>query len=387
MSAAIRVGFNARGLADARMRGLTRYTVGLLRALSANDDVELVLFSSEDLAPVHLEGIRARVVTFSARRETLWNDDALPRMIRREGVSVFHAPADRGLPFRKSCPCVVTIHGWYEREQWRALFPSLKERCWYWKHEWINDHRANAVITVSETAREHLRRRGVKDERLHVTPLAAGPEFTSIASIADQAVLRAHRIDGPYVLYVGGYDRHKNVETLVQAFETADLPDHRLVIAAEHQWRYAELASDWRALRCHGRLRLIEAATDEVPALYRHAAMFVNPARAESFGLQLVEAMASGIPLLAAERGALPEVAGDAALYFDPDHVKGLADAMTNVAGDPALRATLRAKGVARARAFSWSRTADATMAVYRAVLARGHERPARSLATSSGTA
>jgi len=371
MSTTIRVGFNARVLADPPMRGLVRYTVGLLRALSSRDDVEIVLFSSHALVPAHLAGIRARVVTFPAPRELVWDDYTLPRMIRREGVSVFHAPADRGLPFLKACPYVVTVHGWYEREHWRELYPSLKGRGWYWKHEWMNDHRADAVLTVSQTARDQLQRRGMKSERIRVTPLAAGPEFTPSPSPGDDAVFRKHRIDRPYVLYVGGYDHGKNVETLVQAFDASDLADHLLVIVAAHQWRHAELAAAWSALPCVPRLRMIEVRTEDVPALYRHAAMFVNPARAEAFGLQLVEAMASGIPLIAAARGALPEVAGDAALYFEPDDVKGLAELMMRIRHETPLAAELREKGLARARQFSWSKTAEATLGVYRTVLGR----------------
>ena len=93
----VRIGFNARVLADSEVRGLSRYTVCLLKALSSLRGVELILFCKEQPASNHLADINARIVTFDAPREMLWNDVLLPRALKREGIDIFHAPADRGL--------------------------------------------------------------------------------------------------------------------------------------------------------------------------------------------------------------------------------------------------------------------------------------------------
>ena len=115
-------------------------------------------------------------------------------------------------------------------------------------------------------------------------------------------------------------------------------------------------------------LKLIEPLLSDIPSLYRQAQFFVNPSLWESFSFQLVEAMACGTPLLASDRTTIPEIAQDAALYFDPTNTSGLASLIERLAGDPALRLDLRNKGFTRVRDFSWDRTAEETIQIYREV-------------------
>ena len=344
----------------------------LLRALSGYDDVELVLFSREGPFSRHLEGIRAKIVTFEARRESLWNDWLLPRMIEREGVEVFHAPADRGLPIRKPCPMVVTVHASYERAHWRSLFPTAKRKVWYWKHEIANYWLADAVLTVSESTRNELiGMRAAPKHKLHRIYLGPSAEFHDRTCDSDGRVLKNHGIPRRFVLYVGGYDPWKNVSSLVQAFDRANLPEHALVIVAQKVREYTRLVQGWAKYECFPRLRLVEAEPEEIPAFYRGAELFVNPSLWESFSFQLVEAMACGTPILASNRKAIPEIAGDAALFFDPEDVEELARLMEDTVGDSALRHELRKKGLERVKAFSWKHTAEQTVRIYYAVVGR----------------
>src|SRR5262249_13846364 len=150
---------------------------------------------------------------------------------RHEQIDVFHAPADRGLPLRHACPMVVTVHGWYERLHWRSLFPTAKGRLWYWKNEVAHYLNANAVLTVSDTARNRLIAAGVAPgERIVSIPLAPDEMFTPAQSKSDVAILDRYGLREPYVLNVGGYDPWKNVGRVVQAFELCSLKDHLLVI-------------------------------------------------------------------------------------------------------------------------------------------------------------
>ena len=155
-SRVLRIGFNGAVLTNPEIRGLTRYTTQLLRALSQRDDVELFLFSPAEMDAAHLEGIRATPVVFSAPRETIWMDWALPRKVREMGMDVFHAPAERGIPLLKPCPLVLTIHNSYERTHWREVYPSLRQKLWYWKFEAVNYTRADVIITVSDVTRREL---------------------------------------------------------------------------------------------------------------------------------------------------------------------------------------------------------------------------------------
>lgn len=371
----IRVGFNARVLANPGTRGWTRYTSELLRALSNFDDLEMLLFTMEELQPEHLRGVRARVVRFGARRESMWSDWELPRVLREHGVDVFHAPADRGVPLIKPCPTVVTVHNSLERMRWREMFPSAKRRWWYWKNE-IANWTADAVITVSETTRRDLvRLRAARRGRVHAIHSGVSAEFRATPTERDEEVLRRHGIKVPYVLYVGGYDHHKNVDTLVRAFDVAGLLDYELVVVARRDARFYELAEEWQRLECAQRLRFVEMEDEDVPAAYRQAMCFVNPSQSEAFSFQVVEAMASGTPLLVADGSAMPEIAAEACALFDPTDVPGLAHLMREISANGGLRAEMRERGLIRSMDFSWERTAEATMDVYRLVFANTRRR------------
>jgi glycosyltransferase involved in cell wall biosynthesis len=332
----------------------------------------LFLFFSEEPVDAHLAGIDAEVIVMSASRETLWEAWTLPRAIRSNRIDVFHAPADRGLPLIKVSPSVVTVHDSYERAHWRSLFPTLKGRYWYWKNEIVNRARADAVITVSDTTKRELARLGVVPEgRIRRTHLAPALEFGPAPDSRDEEILREHAVTAPYFLYVGGYDERKNVDALVRAFDASRLATHQLVIVARKHGSFERLVAGWRALRCFDSLRLVESVDTDLPALYRRAQVFVNPSLWESFSFQTVEAMASGTPLLASNRKAIPEIAGDAAMYFDGGNISELAAAMERMAHDARLRDGLRARGLERVKQFSWSQTAQETMDVYVSILGR----------------
>ena len=363
-----RIGFNARCLEEPHTRGLSRYATCLLRQLSQSPDLELVLFAMNAPHAAHLRNIRARVVLFPGR-ETVWQETLLPESLRKERIDLFHALADRGLPCQKPCPFVVTVHDSYERAQWRELFPTLKQRAWYWKNELANRLRADAVLTVSDIARRDLIALGVAPEqriiRIH---LAASEEFRSEPAADDAEIVARRGVREPYVLYVGGYDRRKNVDALVRAFDKAQLRGHELVIIASRNRDYRAIEERWRTLECHARLRCLEVPVDELPAFYRRADLFVNPSLWESFSFQTVEAMASGTPLLASDRQAIPEIAGGAAELVDASDVDALAARMSALLADGTRRLELKTIGFARAAFFSWRKTADATLQVYRDV-------------------
>jgi glycosyltransferase involved in cell wall biosynthesis len=371
----VTIGFNARCLEEPHTRGLSRYTACLLRELSRRPDVRLVLFAMTPPHPTHLRNVRARVVCFPGR-DTIWQHWLLPRHLRAEGIDIFHAPADRGLPLSAPCPLVVTVHDTYERAHWRRLFPTAKQRGWYWANEAVNRVRADVVLTVSDATRQDLvRRHVVPRHRVETVHLAAADEFGADASPDDERRLAGHGIHRRYLLYVGGYDARKNVDVLVRAFDRANLPDHDLVIVARHDSRSAALVAGWRALACFSRLHTIEAANDDLPAFYRRADLFVNPSRWESFGLQTIEAMACGTPVLASNLAAIAEVAGGAAELVDSTGVEPLATRLRTLAHDAGRLAELRRRGAARAAEFSWRTTATLTLRAYNRALT-AHGRP-----------
>jgi glycosyltransferase involved in cell wall biosynthesis len=223
---------------------------------------------------------------------------------------------------------------------------------------------------VSDTAaRDLIGRHVAPAARLTRTYLAAADEFRAEPSPADAALVAGHGVREPYLLYVGGYDDRKNLDALVRAFDRL-AGDRQLVIVAQQRGNFPQMAARWRALGCRERLRCLELPAGDLPAFYRRALLFVNPSLWESFSFQTLEAMACGTPVIASNRTAIPEIAGDAAVLVDAADVDALAATMSALAGDAQRRAALRARGLQRAAEFSWPATADQTVQVYRRIVA-----------------
>jgi glycosyltransferase involved in cell wall biosynthesis len=172
--------------------------------------------------------------------------------------------------------------------------------------------------------------------------------------------------EGPIVLSVAQKRRYKRLDTLIRALPELD-PTIRLVLPGTPTPYEQELRALADELGVVDRLRLLDwISGDDLHGLYRAAAFFVLPSRIEGFGLPVLEAMRHGTPVACANRTALPEVAGDAALLFDPDDQAAVTDAMRRLLEDEDLRDRLVERGRDRTRLLSWDRTAAATLASYR---------------------
>jgi glycosyltransferase involved in cell wall biosynthesis len=228
------------------------------------------------------------------------------------------------------------------------------------------------VLTVSEfSAREIADAYGIPPDRITVAPLGVSPRFAH-ADAGMPADLPAD-VTPPYLLHVGDLHARRNLDVVVDALIAArrhlgELPA-QLVVAGVDRGPAAGLAAALAEAGLPEALVPLGAVSEErLHALYRHASALVYPSRYEGFGLPLVEAMASGTPVLASGAASIPEVVGDAAILLDPDDTSGWMDAIIRIVNDEALRARMAAAGTARAAAFTWARTARTTMSVYRRV-------------------
>jgi glycosyltransferase involved in cell wall biosynthesis len=228
---------------------------------------------------------------------------------------------------------------------------------------------ADRVIAISQAAREDMvATLGLDRARIDVTPLAVrhGPGGPR----AEEATLRAALDLGerPVVLCVSQKRSHKNLARLIDAVAGLDAV---LVLPGAPTEHELELRRRAQELGIADRVRFPEwLENDELEGLYGLAACFVLPSFEEGFGLPVLEAMARGVPVCCSDASSLPEVAGDAALLFDPHSAEAIRDAVARVLGDAGLAATLAERGRERAAAFTWRRTAEATVAVYRRALA-----------------
>jgi glycosyltransferase involved in cell wall biosynthesis len=308
--------------------------------------------------------------------------------VARRPLDLFFFPTNYTyFPMLTATPVIVAIHDATTALHPELIFPSARSRFFWRAKEWLSIRQARALVTVSENAKDAVARNlGVARERISVLPEAASPCFR--ARSLGRAEIERLRATGAspengYVLHVGGVSPHKNLPRLVRAFAAiARDPRHaqlRLVLAGDTGGQdvfYSSLAEVRELVereRLADRVVLTGYLEDELLALlYNGATALAFPSFNEGFGLPAVEAMASGTPVAASRAGSLPEVLGDAAVFFDPANEEEMTRVLRDIVENAGLRARLRDAGLARAREFSWDRAAEILIALFERTARRG---------------
>ena len=230
--------------------------------------------------------------------------------------------------------------------------------------------RASAIVTVSHsTRRDLLRLHGLAPERVTVVHEAASPVFRPIRDRATLDGIRVkYGLPDRFILYVGTIEPRKNLARLIDAFAQARAAGitHDLVCVGPYGWSSRDLAGriEQRGLSRHVHFTGY-VPFEDLPVIYNLGELFVFPSLYEGFGLPVVEAMASGTPVLTANTSSLVEIAGDGAETVDPMNTEALGDAIRSLLTDESRRRDLGERGRRRSGAFSWSQTAKDMLAVY----------------------
>jgi glycosyltransferase involved in cell wall biosynthesis len=309
--------------------------------------------------------------TSGALAKFVWEQHGVLRAARAAGVQAIHVPYF-GPPLRAPLPLIVTVHD--------LIMLALPEHRGplayrvYTRLALAGARRADLVLADSEATRRDLERfGGISPERVVVVPLGHDERLAELASAAELAAYRAARqLPGRFILYLGGFDARKNVPLLLRAAARAG--DWPVVIAGEPPPPRPPLYPDLRPAAAALGERLIwlgRVPETDKRLLYQAATVFCYPSRYEGFGLPVLEAMAAGTPVVAANATSVTEVAGDACELVPPDDEEALAAALTRLMTDDGRRADLRQRGRERARCFTWERTARETAAAYQRALAR----------------
>jgi glycosyltransferase involved in cell wall biosynthesis len=354
--------------------GVGRYTYSLIRELATIDrENEYILFQRrqrhENYEPPgpNFRSVEAEIPWFTLREQLL-----VPRLLARERLDLVHYP-HLTVPLSSATPFVVTIHdlNYLDREATarttrRGTLRHAILQAGY-RLELAKACRAQQIIAVSEHTRgEICRVMQVEPSRIAVTQEAADPPGSVEP---DPTVLARLGLDRPFFLYVGAAYPYKNLGRLIEAFARVE-GDFRLVLAGDQEDFAAELQQQVARLGLGKRVAFPGRVTDtELAALYDAALAYAFVSRREGFGLPALEAMAAGLPVVAARAGSLPEICGEAARYCDPTDIDSIAAALTEAATDEELRTRLVALGHRRAAEFSWRRTAEQTLDVYRSAL------------------
>ncbi|MCU0892881.1 MAG: glycosyltransferase [Rhodospirillales bacterium] len=363
----VKIYVNGRFLAQP-LTGVQRFALQIFKAIDGmtslgsqlNKEFSFEVLTPRDAIPPKFKNITARPV--GVLRSHLWDQLELPMYARsglllslcgagpvlhREHIvaihdaAIFANPRNFSLPYR-------AVHG--------ALAPALVRA-------------AKGLVTVSHFSRKELARYCPSTaKKMGIVPNGADH---ILADAADPAVLDAHHLRrGRYVLALGSLSPSKNIRLATAAIaELADL-DLRLVVAGGSSRVFSSCAVD----RGPGVVWLGRVSDGAVRALYENALCFVFPSLYEGFGIPSIEAMLCGCPVVASDIPALRETCGEAALYCDPHEPKSLAAQIRALACDPDLRSKLRTLGLARARGFSWNRSAELLLDTLREV--RGSSAP-----------
>jgi glycosyltransferase involved in cell wall biosynthesis len=272
------------------------------------------------------------------RRADLFHglNQRLPRMCLRRAVATFHD--------------LFVMTGEYSTPEFRVRFAAQARDA---------ANRADAIIAVSEfTKRQVVELLNVAPARVSVVP--HGTRALSYPAAAARE---------PVVLSVGAIQERKNTARLVEAFEALD-QGWRLVLAGSFGYGAERIRARIEGSPARERISVLGyVSPEDLAAWYARASIFAFPSLDEGFGMPVLEAMAAGAPLLASNRSAIPEVAGDAALLVDPDDAGALAAALRELSVNEELRSDLAARGRTRARLFTWERAVRETWRVYETVL------------------
>lgn len=361
--------------------GIGRYVTNLARALIpllAPEERLTVLYDPAHPPALPLTA-QVQLVPVPVTPFTLIQQAALPRLLRSLRANLYHS-AYYLMPYRPGVPTVLTVYDLIP-----LLFPAhstFRARLLFRWTTRLALRAARWVITISEaTRRDLLARFRLPTERVTAIPLAADPAFQPQPAAALDAIRIRYALPEQFLLYLGSNKPHKNLVRLVEALARAHGEGRgekregegragmTLVVAGAWDPRYPEARRRAETLGLGEVIRWLGPVPEaDLPALYSAATAFVFPSLYEGFGLPVLEAMACGTPVACSNTSSLPEVAGEAAVYFDPIVVSQLSEALRRVWEDAGLRTALRERGWQRAQAFSWRRAAEQTRQVYLAV-------------------
>jgi glycosyltransferase involved in cell wall biosynthesis len=366
----MRIAIDAHSV-GARLGGNETYAINLIEALAQIDQSnQYTLYVTRQPA---VERFTDRWPNFAVRL-TLPHTPlvriplTLSRELRRHPVDVLHVQYTAP-PFAP-CPIVTTIHDLafehlpetFNRRSWMQLRLTVRRTA----------RRAAQIITVSEYSRQDIvKTYGIDPEVITVTPEAAH----GFKQVTDEdrlsGVRKTYGIERDYILSLCSIQPRKNLVRLIEAYSLlrrlrpeGKLP--QLVLAGKRAWLDSETMRAAQRDELGADVRFIGYVADEdLNTLYSGATCFVYPSYFEGFGLPVLEAMKCGTPVIAGNRTSIPEVAGEAALLFDPFDVNSMVEALKRILNDVQYRATLSAKGLQRANEFNWQTTARLTLAVY----------------------
>jgi glycosyltransferase involved in cell wall biosynthesis len=341
----------------------------LLRIDTENDYV--LMYRNEELVGTYAQYPRVSEIANSAKSNLLWDQWVVPRIIKDHDIDLVFNPK-LSVPIFSKCHKAFCMHGgeWF-------VFPqnySLAFRAYHKLFGYFYTNSAEAIIAVSDSAGKDIAQAlGKNGSKVRTIYHGVDPVFRKDQ---DEGTLREIKkkfnLPDRYILWVGQIYPMKNFSRLIQAYrKVRDVVDYKLVLTGQPHLKYENELALIDSLGLAQDVQFLGWVPDEdLPAIYRQATVFVFPSLYEGFGIPLIEAMASGCPVITSNCGAPAEVVGSAAVTVDPLDVDAIGDAIIEVLHDAELREDLSRRGVERAATFIWENCARNTLTMFNDVMA-----------------
>ncbi len=368
----MKIGIDARNLVTSTT-GIGRYLLEVSRHLALlGHELHFYLPETPHRVLTDLPAAKLHVARFpGAIRRMIWAQTELPRRAAQEEIDVFWGPAHR-LPFflDRRIPRVITIHDLV----WRDMSTTMRWQTWM-GDRWLMKPGiavADEIVAVSTATANVLKTvfPGC-EEKLNVIH----PGLTAIGGTAVPKELSSFGIDRSYILFVGTLEPRKNLLRLLQAYAAlSEVTRQRflLVLAGGQGWRLGDLKQRIVELNIEPSVRLTGYVSDpDLAQLYSHAHFLAMPSLYEGFGFPIIEANAMGIPVLTSNTSSMPEVAGKAGIFVDPNDARSIHDGLQSLAMDDALHARLAANARANSLRFNWSESVHQLECVFEKAIAK----------------
>ncbi|MCF6158414.1 MAG: glycosyltransferase family 1 protein [wastewater metagenome] len=367
----MRIGIDARSL---HYEGVGRYIRELIKHLTLIDSKNeyIIYFSSEkSIAEESIKSSNFHSKVLSVSIYDLHKQPYFWYRIYQDNLDIFHATNHWLVPFFTPCPLIITVHDTLTKNEKKRL--SYKVKVYGTLITRMALACSSRILTISDfTKQEIINLYPAARQKISVIYHGVGREFTRQSETEVVQIKKKYRLTKRYLLYVGSLKVHKNIPKLIEAFSQLPLKlkeETDLVIAARLEQKFSRVMNLPSLLGIEKHVRFIGyVPTEDLSGLYSGAVAFVMPSFTEWFGLPVIEAMACGTPVIASRGGALPEVCGQAASYFNPESVEDMRNVIEHILTDNELQEWLSNMGVKRSEEFSWDITARKTLGAYEEV-------------------
>ncbi|MBT3705034.1 glycosyltransferase family 4 protein [Candidatus Peregrinibacteria bacterium] len=366
----MKIGIDCR-MFSSNFTGIGRYTAELVKNLEKDPKSkthEFVLFFNEpEFSSYKPTKPNFKPILVDAPHYSLKEQTKFLGQLNEQNLDLMHF-THFNAPIRYKKPFIVTIH-----DLTHTLFPGRKMRALPYRMAYkkvIKNavKKATHIIAVSEnTKKDLIRIHKTNPEKIHTIYEGANKEFHQLKP-AELKTLKTPNIKEPFLLYTGVHRYHKNLPRLIKAFSLIAHKNRNLdlVITGKPDPLYPEAEEATKQFHLENRIHFTGLVPeDELIALYNLAEAYVFPSLYEGFGLPVLEAFACGTPVVASNVSSIPEIAGKAALLFDPENPKDIAEKIQKLLKSHSLQNDLRQKGLARVKAFSWQKMAKEILSLY----------------------